>query len=830
MPTNEPTETSRIVSRFVPLGASTSACVSAASFMNPEYVVPSGWLAHAPFAFWLVDTFRPKVFVELGTHTGFSFFAVAQAVRDCGLDTACYAVDTWVGDDHTGMYGDDVYHRVRDRVEKCHSGFARLVRATFTDALIHFEDRSIDLLHIDGRHGYDNARRDFESWRPKLSPRAVVLFPDTNVRERNFGVWRFWSELRREYRTFEFLHGNGLGVLSFGADPPPAAKALFEADDQTAHAIRTAYARLGDAVVQREALDRALDAATHSTRKHEEAIADLTRAVQEKTLDADRANANLAAIAADLARARTMLDAARATLPQRIASSLTRIVRKAPPPVRRSLATAKRLVTRRRTMSAAEASEIATSTFFDAAWYLKTYPDVARAGRDAAYHYVEYGAKEGRDPSPRFSTLAYLASNPDVAENGMNPLLHYLRFGRAENRRVTAAGSTQYGKSLLEVVSERFPGLSPLPLYPAPNGLRRVNMVTDSINAGSLFGGVGTAIVFSALLAKRLHAALRILTLNERPEIENVAHVLAAHGIDWTANIEFAFAGRDGGDRGLIDTAASDIFITTSWWSTWRARRSVSPNRIVYILQEDERMFYPYGDERLRCAETLSDREVRFLVNSRLLFDHFVEEGFVNIRDHGVPFEPSFSPSTYFPEENRRSCKSNFFFYARPNNLRNLYFRGLEAISAAALRGVLDPEQWRLHIVGKDLANITFPPGFEVSFLQNLDWSAYARLLRTMDLGLALMYTPHPSYPPLDLVASGAVAVTNRHGRKRSLEEYSRNILCSDLGVDSLVHTLADGVALAKDSIRRFGNFRAQGLCRDWHASLARALDSVVDA
>ena len=50
--------------------------------MNPDYVVPSGWLAHAPFAFWLVDTLRPKVFVELGTHTGFSFFVVTQAVRE----------------------------------------------------------------------------------------------------------------------------------------------------------------------------------------------------------------------------------------------------------------------------------------------------------------------------------------------------------------------------------------------------------------------------------------------------------------------------------------------------------------------------------------------------------------------------------------------------------------------------------------------------------------------------------------------------------------------------------------------------------------------------
>ena len=49
------------------------------------------------------------------------------------------------------------------------------VRCTFAEALQHFPDGSVDLLHIDGRHFYEDVKEDYESWLPKLSDRAVVL-------------------------------------------------------------------------------------------------------------------------------------------------------------------------------------------------------------------------------------------------------------------------------------------------------------------------------------------------------------------------------------------------------------------------------------------------------------------------------------------------------------------------------------------------------------------------------------------------------------------------------------------------------------------------------
>ncbi len=71
---------------------------------------------------------------------------------------------------------------------------------------------------------------------------------------------------------------------------------------------------------------------------------------------------------------------------------------------------------------------------FDSRWYLERYEDVRRAGVNPLVHYLQNGFREGRDPGPAFQTAFYLEANPDVRSDGMNPLAHYLRYGRHEGR------------------------------------------------------------------------------------------------------------------------------------------------------------------------------------------------------------------------------------------------------------------------------------------------------------------------------------------------------------------------------------------------------------
>jgi GT2 family glycosyltransferase len=232
--------------------------LSPASFLTSRHVdllTVGPWMEHGPFAFWLMNTLRPSLFVELGTHTGFSYFSFCQAVKDFRLPTKCVAVDTWQGDEHATYYGEEVFTRVAATNSEQYSGFSQLIRARFDEALPRFGDGEVDLLHIDGRHLYGDVKEDFESWRPKLSSRGVVLFHDTNVRERDFGVWKLWHELSSVYPSFEFLHGYGLGVLTVGSEVPPSLRALFSASAERTTDIRAAYSQLGAAITKQRALE-----------------------------------------------------------------------------------------------------------------------------------------------------------------------------------------------------------------------------------------------------------------------------------------------------------------------------------------------------------------------------------------------------------------------------------------------------------------------------------------------------------------------------------------------------------------------------------------------
>lgn len=455
-------------------------------FIKPKRLLESGWLGHIPFAHWLIDILRPSVFVELGTHRGISYCAFCEAVKELQLETKCYAVDHWEGEEHAGLYGEDIYHEFLDFHDASYTGFSRLIRTSFDDAVQYFSDGSVDLLHIDGFHSYEAVSHDYATWLPKLSDRAVVIFHDINVRERGFGVWRFWDEISSKYPSFSFLHCNGLGVLGVGKALSGEIKEFFDTDKDfhLANQIRHVFSYLGsyseEYVDNRIVKKRMIQMLEESKLSLMESVTALQTVNDSQQLEIEhRQRVRLVELTQIQALKSSMEDqrrsfnetlneyrtelTSRETTIKRLAAKIEKLdsvnLETFIAVLRQSLSNTfigkkNRLrqifTTNWRALFKLTRAEldlldiIAEKKFFDHPYYCNQINNSNLNYIEAVLHYLAVGATEGKKPHPLFDTKYYLEQYPDVKEKAENPLLHFVRIGLSELRNPNRFFDSKY--------------------------------------------------------------------------------------------------------------------------------------------------------------------------------------------------------------------------------------------------------------------------------------------------------------------------------------------------------------------------------------------------
>ncbi len=170
----------------------------------PEDLIVTAWRGHEGFATWLVKDMRPTTVVDLGVDFGFSSFTFALAGAEM-----VYGIDSFEGDPEAGLR--DTYGEVVKRQNDLGITNLSLIKGYFSDVAKTW-DKPIDILHIDGRHRYEDVKEDYETWRPFVRKGGVILLHDTVVDREPYGVYKFFSEIKEPKTTF--THSNGLGVVS----------------------------------------------------------------------------------------------------------------------------------------------------------------------------------------------------------------------------------------------------------------------------------------------------------------------------------------------------------------------------------------------------------------------------------------------------------------------------------------------------------------------------------------------------------------------------------------------------------------------------------------
>ncbi|MDE7313112.1 MAG: hypothetical protein K2N87_16055 [Eubacterium sp.] len=385
-------------------------------------------------------------------------------------------------------------------------------------------------------------------------------------------------------------------------------------------------------------------------------------------------------------------------------------------------------------------------------------------------------------------------------------------------------------RNVTELLEEKLWIARPLSVIEDECEKTRFNIVTDDIGRRSLMGGVATSLALATILCEKNQWILRIITRQAPCSLNDYYAFVRLYGLQAPEKVE-AYSDEEKNSVSIHEKLAvseKDIFLATSWWSARSILKSHLNRRILYIIQEEETFFYPYGDERFWCEEMMKDQRIDYIVNSRLLYDYFKANGYDMLINHAVCFEPAFPKNLFYADHRtfarKQAEKRKLFFYSRPKNPRNLYYLGMECLDEALNRGIIDTDLWEIYLAGgQEDEEICFSNGYIPKRNGIMSWKEYADFARTVDVSFSLMYTPHPSYPPLDMLCSGAVVLTNQFKNKNHLD-YSKNLILAELKKEQLVQSLEKAVFMAEDLEQREKNYQQNEISQSWNDSFQKVI------
>jgi hypothetical protein len=193
---------------------------------------------------------------------------------------------------------------------------------------------------------------------------------------------------------------------------------------------------------------------------------------------------------------------------------------------------------------------------------------------------------------------------------------------------------------------------------------------------------------------------------------------------------------------------------------------------------------------------------MRAVVNDALLLEHLRSErigifGAPDLDGRAVTFRPAVDRSVFVARERSSGGPRRLVFYARPRNARNLFELGLSALRTAVADGAFERGEWEFRAIGQAIPAQPLGAGRRLDAEPWMAYPDYAAYLGTSDVLLSLMLSPHPSYPPLEMAATGGFVVTNSFGVKtpEALAAISPGIRAAAPEVGALAEALGQAVA-----------------------------------
>jgi glycosyltransferase involved in cell wall biosynthesis len=375
--------------------------------------------------------------------------------------------------------------------------------------------------------------------------------------------------------------------------------------------------------------------------------------------------------------------------------------------------------------------------------------------------------------------------------------------------------------------------VAPLELSMGDDAPPRINLLIPTIDLAHLFGGYIAKFNLARRLAER-GARVRIVTVDPVPPLPRdwVRRLESYEGLAGLLDrVEVTF----GREAGAIEVSRADRFVATTWWTAHvaaSAARDLGRRRFLYLIQEYEPFTFPMGTYAALARESYDLPHVA-LFSTELLRDWFRRNAIGVHGDESSAVFQNAITAVQAPSAAELAARNTrrLLVYARPepHAARNMFELALLALDRALEEGAF--AGWELRGIGSlgRTRRVELGGGAALELLARSGQRDYARVLREHDVGLALMYTPHPSLVPIEMASAGMLAVTNSFETKtaEAMAAISLNLIAARPTVEGVAAGLRAAAAAVEDVDRRVAG-SAVAWSRNWDEAFDdRLLDRV---
>lgn len=334
------------------------------------------------------------------------------------------------------------------------------------------------------------------------------------------------------------------------------------------------------------------------------------------------------------------------------------------------------------------------------------------------------------------------------------------------------------------------------PLVPKETDFKgkRLNLLIPSLEKEHIFGGISTALNLFEYMVKN-YEFQRIIVTDSKVDNIDLEH-FKEYTIDNNSDKNLAKLICPMADRfgKKLDVGESDYFIATGWWTAyilqsileWQHKTYDIEPAFYYIIQDFEPGFYQWSSRYSLAESTYKSKfKTKAIFNTKILYDFFIEKGYSFYKQayFNPPLNKSLASRASLASKQIRKEPFKILVYGRPGVGRNCFEICIESLQKFASE-YENLHKWEFYSVGEKHQDIMLSPDCKLRSLGKLSLDQYQNILESSSVGLSLMVSPHPSYPPIEMAFYGLSVITNGYenknlsnffGNVRSLEKLTPN-------------------------------------------------------